>query len=41
MFDQFILIAYDALINYEEVSLRPDELSDSIIGYRLNELHPY
>lgn len=38
MFDRFISIAYYALINYEEVSPRPDELSDSINWYSLNEL---
>lgn len=38
MFDRFISIAYYALINYEKVDPRPDELSDSINWYSLDEL---
>ncbi|MBD0851814.1 NUDIX hydrolase [Maribacter arenosus] len=38
MFDRFVSIAYYALINYEEVSPLPDELSDSINWYSLDEL---
>lgn len=38
MFNRFISIAYYALINYEEVKPRPDELSDSINWYALDEL---
>lgn len=38
MFDRFVSIAYYALINYEEVNPRPDELSDSINWYAHDEL---
>jgi len=38
MLDRFFSIAYYALINYEEVELKPDALSDSIDWYNLDEL---
>ncbi|RRQ49376.1 NUDIX hydrolase [Maribacter algicola] len=38
MLGRFISIGYYALINYEEVSLKPDELSDSINWYSIDEL---
>ncbi|WP_373516619.1 NUDIX domain-containing protein [Pricia sp.] len=38
MFDRFVSIGYYALINYEKVNLRPDELSDSINWYPLDGL---
>ena len=40
MLDRFISIAYYALINYEEVDPRPDELSDSIDWYDIDRLPP-
>lgn len=38
MFDRFVSIGYYALINYEKVNPLPDELSDSINWYSLDEL---
>ncbi|GGH32321.1 NUDIX hydrolase [Dyadobacter endophyticus] len=38
MLDRFISVAYYALINYEEVTPRPDALSDSCEWYPVNEL---
>lgn len=38
MFDRFVSIGYYALINYEKVNALPDELSDSINWYSLDEL---
>ena len=38
MLDRFISIAYYALINYEEVSPKPDSLSDSIEWYSIDQL---
>jgi ADP-ribose pyrophosphatase YjhB (NUDIX family) len=38
MLDRFISIAYYALINYDEVSPKPDSLSDSINWYAIDEL---
>lgn len=40
MLGRFLSIGYYALINYEEVSLKPDELSDSINWYSIDELPP-
>ena len=40
MLDRFFSIAYYALINYKEVDLKPDFLSDSIDWYGLDELPP-
>ncbi len=40
MLDRFISIAYYALINYDEVTLKPDLLSDSINWYAIEELPP-
>ncbi len=40
LLSRFISVAYYALINYDEVSPRPDELSDSINWYALDELPP-
>jgi ADP-ribose pyrophosphatase YjhB (NUDIX family) len=40
MLDRFFSIAYYALINYNEVKLEPDFLSDSIDWYKLDELPP-
>jgi len=40
MLDRFFSISYYALINYEEVDLKPDFLSDSIDWYGLDELPP-
>ena len=40
LLDRFITIAYYALINYSEVEPRPDELSDSINWYAIEELPP-
>ena len=40
MFDRFISVAYYALINYDEVNPQPDELSDSINWYAIDELPP-
>ena len=38
MFDRFVSIGYYALINYEKVNPLPDELSDSINWYSLDQL---
>ncbi len=38
MLDRFISVAHFALINYNNVSPTPDELSDSIEWYNVNEL---
>lgn len=38
MLDRFISISYYALINYKEVDLKPDFLSDSIDWYDLDQL---
>lgn len=38
MLDRFISVAYYALINYEDVTPRPDALSDSCEWYPVNEL---
>ncbi len=38
LLDRFISVAYYALINYNEVAPRPDELSDSINWYAIEEL---
>lgn len=40
MLDRFFSIAYYALINYSQVILRPDPLSDSIDWYEINNLPP-
>ncbi|NAS12223.1 NUDIX hydrolase [Poritiphilus flavus] len=40
LFDRFVSIAYYALINYEDVQPRPDELSDSINWYAIDDLPP-
>lgn len=40
LLDRFISIAYYALINYSEVEPKPDELSDSINWYGLEDLPP-
>lgn len=40
MLDRFFSVAYYALINYNEVTLHPDPLSDSIEWYELNNLPP-
>lgn len=40
MLDRFFSIAYYALINYKEVDLEPDFLSDSIDWYKMDELPP-
>ncbi len=40
MLGRFISIGYYALINYENVKLKPDELSDSINWYSIDELPP-
>lgn len=40
MLDRFITIAYYALINYNDVEPRPDELSDSINWYAIDDLPP-
>ncbi|NJB70195.1 ADP-ribose pyrophosphatase YjhB (NUDIX family) [Saonia flava] len=40
LLDRFISVAYYALINYEDVSPQPDELSDSINWYPIDELPP-
>jgi ADP-ribose pyrophosphatase YjhB (NUDIX family) len=40
MLDRFLSVAYYALINYEEVDLKPDPLSDSINWYELDRLPP-
>tara|TARA_R110002050_G_scaffold59259_1_gene132550 strand:+ start:16783 stop:17514 length:732 start_codon:yes stop_codon:yes gene_type:complete len=38
LFDRFISVAYYALINYNSVTLKPDEFSDSINWYSIDEL---
>jgi ADP-ribose pyrophosphatase YjhB (NUDIX family) len=38
MLDRFVSVAYYALINYEDVTPRPDALSDSCEWYPVNEL---
>ena len=38
--DRFFSIAYYALINYNDVNPQPDQLSDSIDWYTINELPP-
>ena len=38
IFDRFVSLAYYALINYNDVHPRPDELSDSINWYAIDEL---
>ena len=38
MLDRFLTVAYYALINYDEVTPRPDKLSDSINWYSIDEL---
>lgn len=38
LLDRFVSISYYALINYDEVSPMPDELSDSINWYAIDEL---
>ena len=40
MLDRFISIAYYALINFNDVDPMPDELSDSINWYAIDELPP-
>ncbi len=40
MLDRFISVAYYALINYDDVEPKPDELSDSINWYAIDELPP-
>ena len=40
LLDRFISVAYYALINYEKVELKPDELSDSIGWYNVDHLPP-
>lgn len=40
MLDRFLSVAYYALINYEDVKLSPDQLSDSIDWYELDRLPP-
>jgi ADP-ribose pyrophosphatase YjhB (NUDIX family) len=40
MLDRFFSIAYYALINYNDVAPMPDQLSDSIGWYNVNELPP-
>ena len=40
MLDRFFSIAYYALINYNEVHLKPDFLSDSIDWFELDQLPP-
>ncbi|MFX0555393.1 NUDIX hydrolase [Maribacter sp. CXY002] len=40
MLDRFITVAYYALINYDKVTPVPDELSDSINWYAVDELPP-
>jgi len=40
MLDRFISIAYYALINYNDVIPKPDDLSDALDWYALNELPP-
>ena len=38
LLDRFISVAYYALINYHDVTLKPDTLSDSIEWYDLDEI---
>ena len=38
MLNRFLTVGYYALINYEEVSPKPDHLSDSIGWYAIDEL---
>lgn len=38
LLDRFVTIAYYALINYQDVEPRPDELSDSISWYAIDQL---
>lgn len=40
MLDRFFSIGYYALINYKEVKLKPDALSDSIDWYDIHDLPP-
>lgn len=40
MLGRFISVGYYALINYDEVSLKADEFSDSINWYSIDELPP-
>jgi ADP-ribose pyrophosphatase YjhB (NUDIX family) len=40
MLDRYLSVAYYALINYDEVHPEPDELSDSINWYAVDELPP-
>lgn len=40
MLDRFISIAYYALINFKDVEPKPDELSDSINWYAMDQLPP-
>lgn len=40
LFDRFISVGYYALIDYTKVSPKPDELSDSIEWYPIDELPP-
>ena len=40
MLDRFISIAYYALINFNDVEAKPDELSDSISWYAMDQLPP-
>lgn len=40
MTDRFVTVAYYALINYNDVTAVPDELSDSINWYAIDELPP-
>jgi 8-oxo-dGTP diphosphatase len=38
MLDRFLSVGYFALLDYEKVSLKPDELSDSIAWYEVDNL---
>ncbi|MBD0776934.1 NUDIX hydrolase [Maribacter sp. ANRC-HE7] len=40
MLDRFLSVSYYALINYDEVTPKPDELSDNINWYPIDELPP-
>lgn len=40
LLERFISVAYYALINYEKVKLQPDEISESIDWYAIDELPP-
>ena len=40
LLDRFISVAYYALINYKDVNPKPDDLSDSINWYPVDELPP-